>query len=290
MRAAVPPADSARAARGARGARPASVLAPGLSFLCDRFVNVVFAGAPGAADREWVLVDAGVPGSAGRIRREAAARFGAGSRPSAIILTHGHFDRIGAARTLARDWDVHVHAHELELPFVTGRASYPAPDSRAGGGMMSVLSPLFPRGPFDLGSRVRALPADGSVPGLPGWRWLPTPGHSPGHVSLFRDSDGALIAGDAITTTKPESLVAHLTRRPELHGPPAYLTPDGDEARASVRRLAECSPTVVVAGHGPPMRGAALLHALRMLTARLDARAARAPAHHDLRERPLLTA
>ncbi len=257
-------------------ARAAGAVAPGLFVLRDRFVNVAFVGTPGAGDRAWVLVDTGMPGSAGRIKRAAATRFGAGARPAAIILTHGHFDRIGAAATLARDWDVHLHAHELELPYLTGRASYPPAGPAVGGGMAGALSRLIPRGPFHLGGRIRALPGDGSIPGLDGWRWMATPGHSPGHVSLLRVSDRALIAGDAITTTKSESLIARVTQRPELHGPPAYFTPDWDEARASVRRLADCSPTAVIAGDGPPMRGGALQHALRALVARLDERAAAA--------------
>ena len=40
---------------------------------------------------------------------------------------------------------------------------------------------------------------------MPGWRWVHTPGHTAGHVSLFRDADRTLIAGDAFVTTKQES-------------------------------------------------------------------------------------
>ena len=78
-------------------------------------VNVFFVGRPGAKDREWVLIDAGVTGSAARIAR-AAERFGPGSRPAAIILTHGHLDHVGALEELARCWDAPIYAHEMELP------------------------------------------------------------------------------------------------------------------------------------------------------------------------------
>ena len=214
-----------------------------VSYLLDKFVNVVFVGAQGAGDRQWVLVDAGLPGSADRIRRAAAAQFGEGARPSAIILTHGHFDHIGAIHTLVREWEAPVYAHELELPYLTGRSAYPPPDPLVGGGAMSYLSFLYPRGPIDLGGNVHALPADGSVPGMSGWRWIATPGHAPGHVSLVRDSDRTLIAGDAFVTTKQESMLSALTQRPEMHGPPMYFTPDWGDARQSVRRLAEYAPT-----------------------------------------------
>ena len=99
---------------------------------------------------------------------------------------------------------------------------------------MARTSFLFPRGAIDLGDRVHALPADSSVPGMPGWRWIHTPGHSPGHISLVRDADRTVITGDAFVTTKQESLRAIMQQRQEMHGPPMYFTPDWDAARESV--------------------------------------------------------
>ena len=261
-------------------------VATDLSYVLDRFVNVCFVGTPGAADREWVLIDAGLPGSAARLKRAAAQMFGVESRPAAILLTHGHVDHVGAIHTLARDWDVPVYAHALEMPYLTGRSSYPPSDPFVGGGAMSVLSVLFPRGPLDLGSRVHALPDDGRVPGLRDWRWIPTPGHAPGHVSYVRDADRTLVAGDAFVTTKQESLIAALTQRPELHGPPMYFTPDWNAARTSLRHLADYAPNAAITGHGPPMRGARLQSELRQLASQFDARAR--PAHGRYRDRPAI--
>ncbi|MDB4880249.1 MAG: yflN 1 [Gemmatimonadetes bacterium] len=272
--------------RDGRGEAPRFV-ATDVSYLLDKFVNVVFVGAQGAGDRKWVLVDAGLPGSADRIRRAAAAQFGEGARPSAIILTHGHFDHVGAIHTLVREWDVPVYAHELELPYLTGRSAYPPPDPLVGGGAMSYLSFLYPRGPIDLTGHVHALPADGSVPGMAGWRAIFTPGHAPGHVSLVRDSDRTVIAGDAFVTTKQESMLSALTQRPEMHGPPMYFTPDWGDARQSVRRLAEYAPTAAITGHGPPMRGQRLQDALRRLSSGFDSLAR--PARGRYRDRPALT-
>jgi glyoxylase-like metal-dependent hydrolase (beta-lactamase superfamily II) len=230
-------------------------------------VNVYFVGEPGSV-RDWVLVDAGMPGSALAIRRAAEERFGPAARPRAIVLTHGHFDHVGALPELVRAWpEVPIYAHELEIPYIKGRSPYPPPDPTVGGGMFSRLSPLFPRGPYDFGEQVFALPSDESIPGMPGWRWVPTPGHSPGHVSLFREGDGALLAGDAIVTTQQESAWAVLTQRQELHGPPMYFTCDWRSAEESVRRLAGLRPLVAATGHGVPMRGTRLRHGLDRLTA-----------------------
>ncbi len=246
------------------GGRPDAV-ASDLAYLTIGFVNVCLFGRPGAPNGSWVLIDAGLPGSAARIKRAAHEWIGPWARPSAIVLTHGHFDHVGAVRTLAEQWDVPVYAHPLEHPYLSGRSSYPPPDPTVGGGAMAALSRFYPRGPVNLGQRLRALPDDGSIPGMPGWRWVPTPGHTPGHVSFFRDADRTLIAGDAFVTTKPESAVAALTQRPEMHGPPAYFTPDWESARRSVEQLAALEPLRIITGHGPPMQGDRMLSALHDL-------------------------
>ena len=86
----------------------------------------------------------------------------------------------------------------------------------------------------------------------------------------LRDSDRTLVAGDAFTTTKQESLVAALTQRAEIHGPPMYFTPDWDRARASVKHLADYAPTAAITGHGPPLRGDRLQDGLRNLAGHFD--------------------
>ncbi len=240
-------------------------VAPDLAYRRLGIVNVVFCGSPGAGDREWVLIDAGLMGTADLIRGAARARFGEGSRPAAIVMTHGHFDHVGALEQLAEEWAVPVYAHPLERPYLDGSASYPPGDPSVGGGLMAALARFYPRSPVSLGARLQDLPADGSVPFMPGWRWIHTPGHSVGHVALWRERDRSLIAGDAFVTTAQESAYAVAVQEPEMHGPPMYFTINWEEAGDSVRRLAALEPELGLSFHGQPLRGPALRDGLHRL-------------------------
>ena len=243
---------------------PLLEVTPDVACLQVVMVNLYFVGHPQTDGGDWVLIDAGLPMSAHRIIGAAEDRFGAGARPRAILLTHGHFDHVGVLRELADRWDVPIYAHPMEFPYLTGRSQYPPPDPTVGG-LMARLSPLYPKGPINVKDRLERLPEDGTIPFLPDWRWIATPGHSPGHVSFYRESDGMLIAGDAFTTQKQESLVGVMTQHQEVYGPPAYFTPDWKSARESVRKLAALEPNFGATGHGIPMTGERLraeLHAL----------------------------
>jgi glyoxylase-like metal-dependent hydrolase (beta-lactamase superfamily II) len=246
----------------------AFTVAPGVWGRKETFVNfyIIKDEASGA----WALVDAGLKWSAPKIRTMAKDLFGEASKPTAIILTHGHFDHVGALQALLKEWDVPVYAHSMELPYLTGQSSYPPPDPTVGGGMMSTLSFLYPTGPIDIREHVRPLPYDNTIPGLPEWKYIHTPGHSPGHISLFRERDKVLIAGDAFVTTKAESSIFALTHMKHLSGPPKYFTCNWASAKLSVLKLTALDPEIVATGHGKPMGGAEMRNQLGMLSRHFD--------------------
>ena len=229
------------------------VVAPGVWRLKDIFVNVYI-----IQDREstgWVMVDAGLKSTAGKIRNLVAELFGNGSKPRAIIMTHAHFDHRGSLIEMAEEWGVPVYCHHKEKPYLTGQSSYPPADPSVGGGMMALMSFAYPKGPINEEVYLAELPQDGSIKELEDWKWIHTPGHTPGHISLFREKDGVMIAGDAFVTTMQESLIAVASQKKYVCGPPKYFTPDWGSAARSVKTLASMEPNVIATGHGQSMYG-----------------------------------
>jgi glyoxylase-like metal-dependent hydrolase (beta-lactamase superfamily II) len=89
----------------------------------------------------------------------------------------------------------------------------------------------------------------------PGFTVLDTPGHSPGHIALWRERDRALICGDVFLNMNV------YTTAPGLHEPPRAFTVDPARNRESARRLGELEPELVLFGHGQPLRDPAKLAA-----------------------------
>ena len=227
------------------------------------FVNTYLVGDK----RAWVLIDTGIAGQFEGIRDAADQVFGVGAVPQAIVLTHGHGDHAGSALPLATFWNVPVYAHRLELPYLTGRGDYPPADPTTGGlfAFLIRIAPNMMRG-HDFGDSAKPLPDSGTVPGLGDeWRFIETPGHTPGHVSLWRERDRVLIAGDAVATMNVETASGLLSKTPSVSPPPSPVTPDWYAARKSVNKLADLTPKLIAAGHGEPVFGAAATAGIRRL-------------------------
>jgi glyoxylase-like metal-dependent hydrolase (beta-lactamase superfamily II) len=184
-----------------------------------------------------VLVDTGLKQSADRI-----AAMLEGRQISAIALTHAHNDHAGAMKALAGRFGVPVWCGARDREAAeTGRV---------------VLAPAFRRprlnalvgatAGFDGAPVARTLTEGASL--TAGFTVLDTPGHSPGHVSLWREADRTLICADVFFN------MHLLTTVPGLRQPPHLFTTDPAENRRSERRLAGLEPRTVGFGHGPVLR------------------------------------
>ena len=206
---------------------------------------------------ELVMVDAGMPHDAGRIKSDFKKKFG-DVKPVAIILTHGHFDHVGSLAELVAEWKVPVYAHPAELPYLTGVRDYPE-GKASKKGLVTVLSKTFPNHGINMNPYIHPLPEDHKVPYLEGWEWIFTPGHTPGHVSLYNPDARLLLAGDAFVTTKQESLFHVLTQKFDVNGPPAYFTIDFEESYKSIERLSRLNIEYCATGHGRVIKSKALI-------------------------------
>jgi glyoxylase-like metal-dependent hydrolase (beta-lactamase superfamily II) len=252
-------------------------VAPGVFRLPLYGSNVYFIQA-GAS---WVVVDTAWPwGNCGRrIRQAAVTLVGPAARPAAIVLTHLHPDHDGAALALARAWHCPVYLHPLELllavagDLATVEWYANSLDRRV---ILPVLRMLPRRRVEAMRARAslrgiaRALPPGADIQFLSGWQCVPTPGHSPGHIALFREHDRVLIVGDAVLTVDVNSLPGWLTwgmhhNRPHVYGSPRYSNWDQHATDVSVGVLAALEPRVLATGHGPTMAGESVVRELHLL-------------------------
>jgi glyoxylase-like metal-dependent hydrolase (beta-lactamase superfamily II) len=188
-----------------------------------------------------VLVDAGSRHAAKRILRQISGRS-----VSAHAVTHAHPDHQGAS---------HEVCEALRLPLWCGAADAEAMED---GRIMQrqpshpinrLIGAAFPGPPHPVDRRLH----EGDD--VAGFTVLDTPGHSAGHIALWREADRALICGDVFTN------IDTLTGIPGLHEPKPFFTPDPARNRDSMRRLAGLRPELVCFGHGRPLRDPAKLAA-----------------------------
>jgi glyoxylase-like metal-dependent hydrolase (beta-lactamase superfamily II) len=174
-----------------------------------------------------VLVDAGTPGAKKRILKQLAAHD-----VRTHVVTHAHPDHFGAS---------HAVCEALGLPLWTGAVD--ADDIEAGRPKLppTPISRVMMKAPPPPGHPVARRLHEGDEIGH-GFVVLDTPGHSLGHIALWRPTDRTLILGDVFfNIRKPSS-------------PPRILTMDPELNRASMARLAELRPALTLFGHGAPLR------------------------------------
>ena len=173
-----------------------------------------------------VLVDAGTPAAKRRILRELGD-----TQVRTHLVTHAHPDHFGSSHAVCEALDVPLWAGERDADAIETATPVPS-DTKAGRFLAKgKMPPAHP-----VARRLR----EGDE--VAGFVVLDVPGHSPGHIALWREEDRTLIGGDVFFNL------------PRLGPPPGFLTADPELNRASMRRLAELRPALALFGHGPPMR------------------------------------
>jgi hydroxyacylglutathione hydrolase len=179
-----------------------------------------------------VLIDAGTRHSGRRIFRQLD-----GHKVAAHALTHAHPDHQGASREVCERLGIELWCGERDADAMES-GNLGQKNHR----INKVITWAWAGPPYPVARRLR----EGDE--VAGFRVLDVPGHSPGHVAYWRESDRTLIAGDVLNNMNI------LTGITGLHEPRVEFTTDPALNRESARRLGALEPALVVFGHGPPLR------------------------------------
>jgi glyoxylase-like metal-dependent hydrolase (beta-lactamase superfamily II)/predicted ester cyclase len=193
-------------------------------------------------DGGLTLFDAGA-----RTMTKAVARAGAklgGIRR--VVLGHGHTDHRGVAPALG----VPVLCHADEVVDAEGRGGFRYwPEGLAGipAGHRQ-LQRLLHRYAWDGGPvKISETLAEGDD--LAGFKVVDLPGHAPGQIGLWRESDRLALVSDCFYTLDIWG------RDASPHVPFDVYNYDTEQARASIRKLAEMEPAAAWPGHAKPLTG-----------------------------------
>jgi glyoxylase-like metal-dependent hydrolase (beta-lactamase superfamily II) len=230
-------------------------------------------------DEGHTLVDTGIdtPPARGALRA-AAAEVGVTPESLAyVVLTHAHPDHYGLAGPV-REWSgarVAIHEEEEKL---ARRFVDRWPEDRAHVaevfaeiGVPAAVVPGFLRASDLIHSFYQRFHPDivlsgerGPLPGGGGWEWIHTPGHSPGHVTVYHPDRRILITGDHVLPRISPNIGADL-----------YASEPLSDYLASLAALRELPVDLVLPSHGEPFGD---------LASRIDAIAA----HHEQRNEQIL--
>ena len=186
------------------------------------------------------LIDTGMPGSEKKILAYLSELGKNAGDVKRIVLTHSDIDHVGGLAVLARESGAGTYASKIEAKAIaTGKPSRQVHLSGFSFRriLFSLLSPFFKAKAFQIDKML----TDGqTLPVIGGLRVVETPGHTPGHVSLYAANAKVLFCGDSMISDE----TGLQESRPEA-------TWDAEMARKSVRKQAELGATIVCAGHGP---------------------------------------
>ncbi|ERI07888.1 MBL fold metallo-hydrolase [Aneurinibacillus aneurinilyticus] len=198
-------------------------------------------------DETAILIDTGTPRQLEQIR---AAMDKAGvflDKLKVVILTHQDLDHIGSLPEILQEsgGGIEVYAHELDAPYIEGKLPLLKgnPDSMAW--QLESLPEAERRKLLTLvenppKAKVDKTLADGQkLPYCGGIHVIFTPGHTPGHISLYLEQSKTLVVGDAMFSVKGI-----------LMGPHPQSTPDMNTALRSLEKYLDFDIQTVICYHG----------------------------------------
>ncbi|MCR2805547.1 MBL fold metallo-hydrolase [Paenibacillus soyae] len=208
-------------------------------------------------EKDVILIDTAYPGQLPLLRQELEQAGIGGREVTQLILTHQDLDHIGSAQAL-KEWagsGLRIYSHPLEKPYIEGQRRLlkltPGAIEAAVQAMPDSVPPEWKeafRRTLEQPPRVEVDHEIGHLELLPlagGLRVLETPGHTPGHISLYHAESGTLIAGDALQVVNDQ-----------LELPDAALCTDFEQAVESLRQLLDYEIQAVFCHHGGAYRRA----------------------------------
>jgi glyoxylase-like metal-dependent hydrolase (beta-lactamase superfamily II) len=227
-------------------------VAPGVWRAGTRFVNwyLVDAGADGVT-----VVDGGLPGYVAQVDGSLREIGRTRADVRAVVLTHGHIDHIGIARSLAADGAA-VHLHPADVPLAADPRTNTTDSSLLPyfrwPTTWAFLAHCIAQGAAKPGPMPESVPLeDGAVAAVPGAPLVThVPGHTDGSCVLEFREHGVVFVGDLLCTLSPAT-----GRRADPQLQTRGSNRSSDQAMASLDRLAGVEARLVLPGHGTPWTG-----------------------------------
>lgn len=198
-------------------------------------------------DEAAVLIDTGMPGGLEQIRTAMSKAGVSFDKLTAVILTHQDLDHIGSLPEMLQETNgrIKVYAHELDKPYIEGTLPLIKTDPGRMGKVLEFLPEEQRRKALALcenppKAKVDITLADGQeLPYCGGIRVIFTPGHTPGHISLYLKKSKTLVAADAMVSMDGK-----------LQGPIQQTTLDMNEANRSLQKFVDFDIESVICYHG----------------------------------------
>lgn len=193
-----------------------------------------------------ILVDCGYAGFSPLIETAMNAHGLSLQNLTGIIITHHDIDHIGGLHEIKEKYpDIKIYAPEAEEPYISGKAKslrliqaenthalLPENQRPAALQFQEFLKTVRP-------VEVDVTFSEGNLPFLDGVEIIHTPGHMPGHISLYLNHDKTLISADALVYENGELEIAN----------PQYCL-DLPQAVASVKKIIQYDVNKIICYHG----------------------------------------